>query len=310
MVDRTDGNDIIQASNLEGIYDFSLGLSDKERQLLVTLRGYNTAAITYGKAKEGAIEAYNFSAAPSVTSLPSAREKGAEEGPGPTPTPAQLVYSIGTSKVTKESDNVLDGEEGDNVEEGNSNHQQVAIDGMNIVQGNRKEAMLFSTASMEETNAQANKDKGKMEEDFAEAEKSTSTEEYEWQDEEREEAYLTDIMNEATTQINLGSEDEEGSDFQENNMSICSGDLDLNSQDYSSNAQEVSSGEFNSAYVKKYANPKTFLHALWNAAGQSAGAMVTCLNIIKNKLEGELAGVPAEYRNLPEELINFVYKEA
>ncbi len=38
--------------------------------------------------------------------------------------------------------------------------------------------------------------------------------------------------------------------------------------------------------------------------------MVTCLNIIKDKLEGELAGVPAEYRNLPEELINFMYKEA
>jgi hypothetical protein len=72
----------------------------------------------------------------------------------------------------------------------------------------------------------------------------------------------------------------------------------------------VSSGEFDAAYVKKYANPKTFLHALWNAAGPSAGAMVTCLDIIKDKLEGELAGVPAEFRNLPEELIQFMYKEA
>jgi hypothetical protein len=34
-----------------------------------------------------------------------------------------------------------------------------------------------------------------------------------------------------------------------------------------------------------------------------------CLNIIKDKLEGELAGVLAEFRNLPEELINFMYKE-
>ncbi len=93
-------------------------------------------------------------------------------------------------------------------------------------------------------------------------------------------------MNEANAQIHLGLEDKEGSDFQENDMSIRSGDLDLNSQDYSSNAQEVSSGEFDAAYVKKYANPKTFLHALWNAAGPSAGAMVTCLDIIKDKLEG------------------------
>ena len=45
-------------------------------------------------------------------------------------------------------------------------------------------------------------------------------------------------------------------------MSIRSYDLDLNLQDYMSNAQEVSSGEFNAAQVKKYANPKTFLHAL------------------------------------------------
>jgi hypothetical protein len=117
-------------------------------------------------------------------------------------------------------------------------------------------------------------------------------------------------MNEATTQIHLGLEDEEGSNFQENNMSIRSGDLDLNSQDYSSNAQEVLSGEFNAAYAKKYANPKTFLHALWDAAGPSARAMVTCLDIIKDELEGELAGVPAEFRNLPEELITFMYKEA
>ena len=153
VVDRTDGNDIIQALNLEGIYDLALGLSDKERRSLVALRGYNAAAITYGKAKEGAIEAHNFSAASSITSLHSAREKGAEEGPGPTPTLAQLVYSIGTSRVTKESDNESDGEEDGNAEEGNSSNQQVAINGMDIVRGDRKGAMLFSTTSMEETSA-------------------------------------------------------------------------------------------------------------------------------------------------------------
>ncbi len=184
VVDRTDGNDNIQASNLEGIYDLSLGLLDKERRSLVALRGYDAAAITYGKAKEGAIEAHNFSAAPSVTSLRSASEKGAEEGPGPTPTLAQSVYSIGTSRVTKESDDELDGEEDNNAEEGNSDNQQVAINGMDIVRGDKKGAMLFSTASMEETSAQVSKDKGKMEEDSAKVEKSTGTEENKWKDEE------------------------------------------------------------------------------------------------------------------------------
>ncbi len=30
VVDRTDGDDIIQATNSEGLYDLTLGLSDKE----------------------------------------------------------------------------------------------------------------------------------------------------------------------------------------------------------------------------------------------------------------------------------------
>jgi hypothetical protein len=37
VVERTDGDDIIQASSLEGIYDLTLGLLDKERWLLVSL---------------------------------------------------------------------------------------------------------------------------------------------------------------------------------------------------------------------------------------------------------------------------------
>jgi hypothetical protein len=161
VVDRTDGNDIIQALNLEGIYDLSLGLLDKERWLLVALRGYNAAAITYGEAKEGAIEAHNFSAASSVTSLRLAKEKGAEGGPGPTLTLAQSVYSIGMYRVTKESEDELVGEEDNDAEEGNFDNQQVAINGMDVVHGNGKGAMLFLNASMEETSAQASKDKGR-----------------------------------------------------------------------------------------------------------------------------------------------------
>ncbi len=91
VVDTSDGNDIIQASNLEGIFDLSLGLSDRERWSLVTMRGYDATAITYGDTKEGLIEAHNFSAALSVTSLRSTKGKGAEEGPGQTPMLAQSV---------------------------------------------------------------------------------------------------------------------------------------------------------------------------------------------------------------------------
>ncbi len=93
-------------------------------------------------------------------------------------------------------------------------------------------------------------------------------------------------------------------------MSIHSNNLDWNLQDYANNVQEVSSGEFDAAFTKKYANPKTFLHTLWNVAGPSVGAMVTCLDIIKDELEGQLTGAPAEFRDLPEQLINFMNAEA
>ena len=59
VVERSDGDDIIQASSSEGIYDLTLGLSDKERQSLVN-RGHDAAAITFGKAKEGAIKAHKL----------------------------------------------------------------------------------------------------------------------------------------------------------------------------------------------------------------------------------------------------------
>jgi hypothetical protein len=123
-----------------------------------------------------------------------------------------------------------------------------------------------------------------------------------------EESYLTAKTNTATTQLNLGSNDK-GSNFQENNQSVCSDDLDLHPQYYASNAQEVLLGEFNALYVKMYTNPKTFLHALWNAARPSAGAMVTCLDIIKDELEGQLAGALTKIKDLPEQLISFMYKE-
>jgi hypothetical protein len=67
-------------------------------------------------------------------------------------------------------------------------------------------------------------------------------------------------------------------------MSICSDYLDLNLHNYANKAQEVLLGKFDAAFTKKYTNPKTFLHALWNAAGPSVGAMVTCLDIIKDEL--------------------------
>jgi hypothetical protein len=45
VVERTYEDDIIYATTSAGIYDLTLGLSDREWWSLVALRGYNAAAI-------------------------------------------------------------------------------------------------------------------------------------------------------------------------------------------------------------------------------------------------------------------------
>jgi hypothetical protein len=145
VVDRTDGDNIIHASTSESIYDLTLGLSDRERRSLVPTQGYNATAITYGKAKEGAVEAHNFSAALSVISLHSAKRKGAEDKSVTTQTLAKSAYSIGMSRVTKDSDDESGKEKGDGKADGSSNSKQVAIDAMDILHSNGKHGtILFS----------------------------------------------------------------------------------------------------------------------------------------------------------------------
>jgi hypothetical protein len=122
---------------------------------------------------------------------------------------------------------------------------------MDILHSNGKHrTMLFSTALMEERSKQAEKEgitsEKNMEEVSARGEESDSSNEKQWQDEEREVSYLTEKNDTATAQLNLNSDDK-GSDFQENDTSVRSNDLDLHLQDYGSNAQEVLLEEFDAA---------------------------------------------------------------
>jgi hypothetical protein len=65
---------------------------------------------------------------------------------------------------------------------------------------------------MEEMSKQASKGERDMGVDSAGREESDSSEENKWQEEEKEEAYLTANMIMATAQLHLGSDDE-GSNF-------------------------------------------------------------------------------------------------
>jgi len=253
VVDRTDGDDIIQASSSAGIFDLTLGLSDKERRSLVNC-GHDAAAITFGEAKEGAIEAHNFSSALSLTSLRSTKggENGASKSPAQDLTLAQSVFSVATSKVTNESEEKLDDDE-DSTEDGQEERQEkVTFDGMDIVTGGNQGAMLLLTASMEERSRGTSKEGSDSEEDPDEGLPSDSNDST-WQEEgAKEVSNLTAKMKSATSLLRLNSEDEEsdGSDFGEDDQSVRSGDLDLESSDYENDALEVSSGEFDAKYVK------------------------------------------------------------
>ena len=205
--------------------------------------------------------------------------------------------------MTNESEEKLDNDEALS-EDGSEGRQELTFDGMEIVKGNDSQAaMTFTTGSMED------KADGVMEVDIEGS--LPPSDDSTWKD-TREVSSLTAKMKKATSllQLDNSEEDSNGSDFAENDQSVHSDDLDLDLDNYDSDALEVSSGEFDAHYTRKYATPKTFLHTLWNVAGPSAGAMRICLEIILNELTGQMAGVPADFKELSEELIQYMYKEA
>jgi hypothetical protein len=74
-IDQSDADDIINAATTQGIYDLTLGLPDNERCAMVAGKAHKESAITYGEAKEGAMEAHNFSSTASITTIHSKNEK-------------------------------------------------------------------------------------------------------------------------------------------------------------------------------------------------------------------------------------------
>jgi hypothetical protein len=75
VVDDQDANNIINAAATQGIFDLTLGLSDKEKRTMAIGKIHDASTITFGKAKEGSMEAYNFSSIQSVTLTHSINEK-------------------------------------------------------------------------------------------------------------------------------------------------------------------------------------------------------------------------------------------
>ena len=66
VMKESEEDDIINAANKTGLFDMSLGLSDKEQRERMAKTGHIDSAITFGDAKAGSMEAYNFSAGASI----------------------------------------------------------------------------------------------------------------------------------------------------------------------------------------------------------------------------------------------------
>ena len=71
---ESEEDNIINVANKTGLFDMSLGLSYKEQREQMTKTRYNESAITFGDAKVGSMEAYNFSAGASITMVHAERE--------------------------------------------------------------------------------------------------------------------------------------------------------------------------------------------------------------------------------------------
>jgi hypothetical protein len=133
VLTEEDLDDIINAIFRDGIYDMTLGLLDRERRELVTNNAYDANAISFGEAKEGVMEVYNFSSSVLIIMIHSKNRM--KKSVATTKTLAQSLFSIetGTSKV-------MDGDDKDkdsNAETGKDDNQDgkgaIAIKGMDIM---------------------------------------------------------------------------------------------------------------------------------------------------------------------------------
>ena len=108
--------------------------------------------------------------------------------------------------------------------------------------------------------------------------------------------------------VDPDSNDKEGKDFSEDNLGVHLEDHSLG-QDYDISL-EVSSGVFGTNYANTFEEPDSFKELLWNIAGPSVGGMIIFLDLLKDDLEADKAGLPAEFTKIPATLLALLVKEA
>jgi hypothetical protein len=110
VMKESEEDDIINAANKTGLFDMSLGLSDKEQRERMAKTGHTDLAITFGDAKAGSMEAYNFSAGASITTVHAERE-GEVTSVASAKTMAKSVFSIATNVTSGSEEEETDNDE-------------------------------------------------------------------------------------------------------------------------------------------------------------------------------------------------------
>jgi hypothetical protein len=134
VLDEANSDDIINAVAGEGIFDTTLGLSEKERRTATASKGHDASEIMFGEAKEGAVEAHNFSSSASITTIHSKNVDDSRSAATQN-TLAKSVFSMATSKVTSDGldKEEMDKDEGSNYKAGSAKKLEVAIKGMQML---------------------------------------------------------------------------------------------------------------------------------------------------------------------------------
>jgi len=109
-------------------------------------------------------------------------------------------------------------------------------------------------------------------------------------------------------EVDPDSNDKENKDFSEDDLSIHLEDHSLG-QDYDSSS-EVASGVFKASYTNTFEEPNSFKELLWNISGSSVGSMIIFLDLLKDNLEAEEAGLSAEFNKIPANLLDLLVEEA
>ncbi len=109
--------------------------------------------------------------------------------------------------------------------------------------------------------------------------------------------------------INLLSDNKEGKDFFEEDLSEHHEDLTLFGDDYNTSS-EVSSGVFDAVHSNKFEVPDNFKKLVWNKARPSPRSMIILYCLFKDELEADQAGLPAKFNTLPTKLLKCLEQES